>query len=95
MKSERAQNTLDLPHSTDSSEPSPQSSSWSQTNRRGMQALLWQRKELSSHVLLGAEMHEHKEARVTLPSESAGVFVVMVTESWPFITKPFGFKGPH
>lgn len=43
-----------LPHSTDSSDASPQSLSWSQTNRWGMHALLRQRNELSSHVLLGA-----------------------------------------
>ena len=44
-----------LPHCSDSSEPSPQSSSWSQTNCLGMHTLLWHMKAFSSHVLLGAK----------------------------------------
>lgn len=54
------------PHCRNSSDPSPQSSSWSQTNCLGMHTLLWHMKAFSSHVLLGAKkklqdikLHKH------------------------------------
>lgn len=43
------------PHCRDSSEPSPQSSSWSHRNCLGMHTLLRHVKVFSSHVLLGAK----------------------------------------
>lgn len=57
---------LYLPHSSDSSDPSPQSSSWSHTNCFGMQMLLWHVKAFSSQVLLGAKENKVHKTQMKL-----------------------------